>query len=184
MSDHNERAKFSLADGRIEIEGSETFVAAQLGKLEPLLARMFEQRPSPSAPSVSAATAQPPSSVPPAVSAPAGFDEYLNVFALADGKVQILKSLPGNGKSGKTMSAALLLAFANELNGTKATTVDEIRTTCTSHACLDAPNFAKIFRNAAGKESFTSSGSGGSQSVSLTHPGRVKAKALADSLNK
>lgn len=184
MSNQNERAKFSLADGRIEIEGSETFVAAQLGKLEPLLARMFEQRPSPSAPSDPAATAQPPSSVPPAASTPAGLYEYRNVFALADGKVQILKSLPGNGKSGKTMSAALLLNFANELNGTKATTVDEIRTTCTSHACLDAPNFAKIFKSAAGKESFTSSGSGGSQSVSLTHPGRVKAKALADSLNK
>jgi len=184
MSDHNERAKFSLADGRIEIEGSEAFVAAQLGKLEPLLTKMFEQHSVPSTPSALPVSAPPQTNMAPAGSSLSGFDEYLYVFALADGKVQILKSLPGTGKSGKAMSAALLLAFANALNGNKATTVDEIRSTCTSHACLDAGNFSKIFKVSAGKEAFTISGSGGSQTVSLTHPGRVKAKSLADSLNK
>ena len=36
------RAKFSIADGRIEIEGSEAFVSAQLAKLEPLFSRVYQ----------------------------------------------------------------------------------------------------------------------------------------------
>lgn len=181
MADGSERAKFSLADGRIEIEGSEAFVAGQLAKLEPLLVKMFEQGPPPPAtPTVPSNSAPHPTGKTPIGS----FDDYLNVFALADGKVQILKSIPGSGKAGKSMNAALLLAFANELNGVKPTSVDDVKSTCSSHACLDTGNFAKIFKGANGKESFTVSGAGPSQQISLTHPGKTKAKALADSLNK
>jgi hypothetical protein len=177
MAENSERAKFSLADGRIEIEGSESFVAAQLVKLEPLLKAMFEHRPPPPPPgSQNSESATNKSD--------GSFDNYLNLFALADGKVQILKTLPGSGKATKTMNAALLLTFANDLIGTKSTAIEEIRGVCSSHACYDAPNFAKSFKNAHGKESFTISGLGGSQTVSLTHPGKTKAKLLADSLNK
>jgi len=147
MTDGNERAKFSLADGRIKIEGSEKFVAEQLEKLEPLLTKMFEQRPQLlSAPRLSdtfTPVSSPITSGEQATSG--GLTEYLNVFALSDEKVQILKSLPGKSKAEKTVNAALLLAFANELNGHKSTSMDEVRRTCSSHACLDSPNFTKPF---------------------------------------
>lgn len=182
MANGNERAKFSLADGRIEIEGSEAFVAGQLAKLESLLQKMFVQRPPPAPAPASASTGAPVPAPSPVSSGM--LDDYLNLFAFADGKVQILKSLPGGSKAGKAQSATLLLAYANSLRGVNATTVDEIRATCTAHACYDAGNFSKTFRGSFGKESLTLSGSGGSQTVSLTHPGKTKAKALADSLNK
>lgn len=181
MSDRNAQAKFSLADGRIEIEGSEAFVESQLAKLEPLIAKMFQQRPPQPVPVTSPNSSATTSNGHPTSN---GLDDYLNVFALADGKIQILQSLPGTGKAGKTFNAALLLAFANELHGFKQTGLDDVKSTCTSHACLNSTNFAKTFKGAAGKESFTISGSGASQSISLTHPGRTKAKTLADSLNK
>lgn len=178
MTVSNERAKFCLADGRIEIEGSEGFVAAQLEKLEPLLKAMFEHRPPPGTKQTDSADSSSKTGVGTGTLA-----AYLNLFALADGKIQILKTLPGNGKATKTLNAALLLTFANDLHGTKSTSIEEIRTLCTSHACYDPPNFAKTFRNAQGKACFTMSGSGGSQTATLTHPGKAKAKTLADSLN-
>lgn len=182
MAENTERAKFSLSDGRIEIEGSESFVAGQLEKLEPLLKTMFEHRPL-SSPLTSAATGS-TSTTSAAVDAGNGLGDFLNVFALADGKVQILKTLPGSGKANKAFNAALLVAFANELKGTKSTLVEEVRAICISHACYDQANFSKTFRGTNGKESFTVSGNGGAQSIALTHPGKTKAKLIADSLNK
>ncbi|QFZ82871.1 hypothetical protein GFK26_08910 [Variovorax paradoxus] len=187
MTDGTARAKFSLADGRIEIEGSEAFVMAQLAKLEPLLAKLIEQRPAPSssAPITSAAAGNGATAgASAAASVAPGLDAYLNLFALADEKIQILKSLPGSSKSGKTLAAAQLLTLANELNGKKATNIEEIRSTCTAHACLDRPNFATTFKGASAKEWFTFSGTGATQTISLTYPGRVKAKELANLLNK
>ena len=162
-------------------------MAGQLAKLEPLLTKMFEQAPSPTVPAQrngGAVGNGGSGGAAPVVAAGGGLDNYLNLFALADGKIQILKSLPGSGKSSKAQSATLLLAYANMLRGVNATTVEEIRTTCTAHACYDPGNFSKTFRGAFGKESLTLSGTGASQSLSLTHPGKLKAKALADSLNK
>ena len=187
MAEATERAKFSLADGRIEIEGSEAFVAGQLAKLEPLLTKMFEQRTSLGASVQTSGVAvgnRGPASAAPVAAVGSGLEDYLNLFALADGKVQILKSLPGNGKSSKAQSATLLLAYANMLRGVTATTVEEIRNTCIAHACYDPGNFSKTFKGAFGKESLTLSGTGASQSLSLTHPGKSKATALADSINK
>lgn len=178
-----ERAKFSIADGRIEIEGSEAFVSAQLAKLEPLFSKVFQepakQRPSPdSTPAVPATTTAPDGASQPSL------DDYLHLYAkTGDGRLQILKSLPGDGKAGKTISAALLLTLGNELNG-KTTAMEDVRTTCTQHACLDSPNFAGAFKKPTPRGYFTISGTGSQQIIALTHPGRLKAKELASSLNK
>ena len=177
----NERAKFSMADGRIEIEGAESFVTAQLAKLEPLLSKMFQE------PAHKRHTPAPTSATPPASSnggTPTGLSDYLHLYADAGGgKLKILKSLPGDGKAGKTVSAALLLSLGNELNG-KLTTMDEVRATCTQHACLDSTNFAGSFKKPIPRGYFTISGSGAQQAIALTHPGRLKAEELAKSLNK
>ena len=177
-----ERAKFSLADGRIEIEGSETFVAAQLQRLAPILEKMFQEpKPRPHAHAAAPAVHQPP---PPDAANGRGLDNYLHLFAAdAAGKLKILKSLPGDGKAGKTISAGLLLAFGNELAG-RATTMDQVRAVCSEHACYDSHNFAQTFKKPTSRGYFTFSGSAPNQSVALTHPGRIKAEELAKSLNK
>jgi hypothetical protein len=178
-----QRAKFSLIDGRVEIEGSEAFVTAQLIRLEPLLAKMFEPpRAAGSAPEpVAAAAHHAPA---PITSAGVGLDKYLHLYAAADGKLKILKSLPGDGKAGKTISAALLLTYGNEINGGKSTTMDQIRMVCTEHACLDSGNFAAAFKKPVPRGYFTLSGPGSNQTIALTHPGRLKAVELAAALNK
>ena len=176
-----ERAKFSLADGRIEIEGSETFVAAQLERLAPILEKMFQEpKPRAHAHVPAPAVHQTP---PPDATTGKGLQDYLHLYADAAGKLKILKSLPGDGKAGKTISAGLLLVFGNELNG-KATTMDQVRAVCNEHACLDSHNFAQTFKKPTPRGYFTFSGSAPNQSVALTHPGRIKAEELAKSLNK
>lgn len=186
MGDVNERAKFSISDGRIEIEGSESFVAAQLAKLEPLLVRMFEERAlsSPECAFVSSPNKGMPL---PSSSDSAnerngsgGLDDYRNVFKSVDDRVAILQSLPGKSVAMQAQGAALLLAFANQLIG-KATTMDEIKAVCQKHSCFDSTNFSKIFKTTAGKKYFTVNNS---SEVELTFPGSVAAKTLADSLNQ
>lgn len=186
MADNIGLAKFSLADGRIEIEGPETFVSEQLEKLQPWLVKMFERSQSGASapPSDDSEGKNVPAASSPATPPESDLDGYLSLFALSDGKVQILKSLPGTSKSSKTQNAILLVAYANMLRGVNATFVKEIRTICASHACYDAPNFAKVFKGKFGKESLTLSGSGEAQTLSLTYPGKLKAQALADSLNQ
>ena len=185
MADGNERAKFSLADGRIEIEGSEGFVAAQLAKLESLLHKMFEHAPVTSR---GATGKQLPSDPPPpgpgaSLSAAAGgaFEAYKHVFEkAADGRVSILQKPPGSGFLGQSQSIALLLTYANSLLGHKQTSTEDIRAACKHHGCLDSGNFSRVYQNTDGKKYFTVS----SGMLSLTFPGTTKAKELADSLNK
>ena len=178
-----ERAKFSIADGRIEIEGSEAFVSAQLAKLEPLFSKVLQEPAKPQPSRESTPPVQTPSTASDGAAQPS-LNDYLHLYAKnGDGKLNILKSLPGEGKAGQTISAALLLTLGNELDG-KATTLEEVRATCAQHACLDSTNFAVAFKKPIPRSYFTRSGSGSKQEIALTHPGRVRAKELASSLNK
>ena len=188
MSDGNERAMFFLADGRIEIGGSETFVAGQLAKLESLLHKMFEQRAGSPAPlatpinsSAPASESGPGSANAGATAEGTGLNNYMHVFQMVDGKVQLLQKPPGKAVANQAQSVALLVTYANDLRGVKTTSIDEIRAVCQHHSCLDSGNFAKIFKNAAGKEFFAVSATTG---VALTFPGRERAKEVADLLNK
>jgi hypothetical protein len=182
MVEQRDMAKFSLADGRIEIEGSEAFVAGQLIKLETIIAKMLTQSSLSSAGHQASGNAARMDAH--RTSNLVSLDKFQNVFAMADGKVQILVTLPGGGKAGKALNVALLVTFANALNGVHQTTMDDVKTTCQSHACLDPANFSKIFKSKVGKASFTLTGSGGAQLISLTHPGKVAAEKLAISLNQ
>lgn len=177
MTEGSARVRFSIVEGLVEIEGSEAFVAAQLLKLEPLVAKILNN-----------ASAQAHGVTPPAnkkndaaVRDASGFEEYENVFALADGKVQILKDLPGANKSQKTVNAALLLAYANQLRQVPATSYDAVRSLCAAHACLDSANFSSALKSE--KAYFLISGNSGAQSIALTIPGKKKASEIAKALN-
>jgi len=89
--------------------------------------------------------------------------------------------MPGTGKADKTVSAALLLTFANTLTGTDTTTFDTVREVCEAHSCLDGPNFAKTLK--AEKDAFLFGGTPKKQTLKLTVPGRRRAEQLAMTLN-
>jgi hypothetical protein len=179
-----ERARFTFGEGRIELEGSAEFVSAQIEKLQPILTKLSEYRPKTAAPATGADgqgegvedTRKVEQSGPSAN----GLAAYLNLFAVTqDGKIQILKSLPGNTKSAKSFAAAQLLTYANELRGLVNTSISDVRALCTAHACLDSGNFAGIFKTENGKSYFTQSSNG----LALTHPGKMASRQLADAMN-
>jgi hypothetical protein len=176
-SSNSARVKFSLVDGLIEIEGSEKFVAEQLTKFEPLMTRILQSGSTPPNPTGTQTSKKKDATSPDA----SGFEAYENLYAMADGKVQILKDLPGANKSQKTVNAALLLAYANQLQGASSTTYEAVRTLCLAHACLDSANFSSAIKGE--KAYFIISGTSGSQSIALTVPGKKKATEIANSLN-
>lgn len=180
MPEETAKVHISLRDGILELQGSEEFVASQLKFLEPLIKDSFKASPAQSnAPSNTSGNDSSPSNSAPGGGAQ-GLSSYDTVFADADGKVQILKTLPGSNKATKTINGALLLAFANSLKGSETTPYSDVRDLCSAHACLDSGNFSKTMK--AQKEHFIVTGTGSGQTIRLTIPGKKKAKELADGL--
>jgi hypothetical protein len=113
MSQEQAKIQISLRDGVLELQGSEDFVSSQLQFLEPLIREYFMAVPP--APPHQNDGAPPPANDQALGNAPGRLSTYETLFADADGKVQILKTLPGANKAAKSVNAALLLAFANTL---------------------------------------------------------------------
>lgn len=170
------RVIVSVAEGRIEIEGSEQFVQAQLEAFREQIALAFTSARPVDAPGTGkSAHANPAGQAPPPAQGLAGYD---NLFALADDKIQILKDLPGGSKAEKMVNAALLLCFACELTGRAPTASDAIRALCQAHGTLDGKNFSKTLK--AEKDAFVFTGTNKkNQLVALTVPGRKRAETLA-----
>lgn len=175
MTSNISRVKFSISEGLIEIEGTEAFVSSQLNFFEPFMTKILSSNSTQVNKKTVLNNHQPEQQ-----NSNSDFAEYENVFAMADGKIQILKDIPGGNKSHKTINAALLIALANDLNGIKTTTYDAVRALCSAHAFLDSTNFSSALKGA--KAHFIISGSTGSQSITLTVPGRKKAIEIANSL--
>jgi hypothetical protein len=173
MPESASRVFISIAEGRIEVEGSEAFVAEQLGQLRPILEGVAQQavaNRNKGQTGVHTESLQTPQPKP-------DLAGYENLFARADDKIQVLKDLPGNGNAQKAVAGALLLSLANTLNGEEVTTFDEIRDLCKTHGCLDSANFSKTVK--AEKDAFIFGGSPRKKTVKLTVPGRKRAEALA-----
>lgn len=175
MSDITAKVHISLIDGVFQIEGSESFVADQLSKLEPHIAHAFERKPSGNKGESTGPTNENNENT------ILGLTEFDHVFAKSNGKIQLLKSPPGSKNSQKTVSVALLLLFANLLVGNASIPSGDIREVCETHACLDSSNFASTLKNET--ELFLFEGTGRSKNVRLTVPGKKKAEELARSLN-
>jgi hypothetical protein len=176
MTDSPSRVLISISDGRVEIEGSEAFVASQLEQLRPMLQAVADRPAESSAPHpkpTSPASNQVQTNV-------GGLASYENLFAVADDKIQVLKDLPGSNSRQRTVTAALLLTLANTLHGQDTTSFDEIRDLCKTHGCLDSPNFAKTLKSE--KDAFIFGGTPRKQTVKLTVPGKKRADTIADAL--
>jgi hypothetical protein len=171
------RISVSVREGTIEIEGSESFVIGQMARFESLIQKALEQAGKRPAAGPSKDQKESPSEG----SKDSSVAEYANLYAVADGKVQITRDLPGTTKAEKSVNAALLLTHANTLLGTDTTSYDAIRNMCSTHGCLDGTNFAKTIR--AEKELFIVSGPPKGRVIKLSVPGLKKADVLAARLN-
>lgn len=173
----NARAHISLRDGIIEFEGEASFVTAQLEAYAPLVLKAFSAPPTtiPKGTDTAGQKDEAKKNGLPSI------DEFENLYAVVEGKVQILKDPPGSGKAQKTVSIAILTAYANLLIGNETTSYDSIRELCNSHACLDSSNFSSALKSE--KEIFIIIGSGKASSLKLSVPGRKRAEELARRLN-
>jgi hypothetical protein len=107
-------------------------------------------------------------------------EHYDHLYAVADGKIQILKDIPGSNASEKMVAVGLLLAYGNLLNASEPTTFDDIRDVCKAHGCLDGTNLSKRLKEQ--RDAFVFSGTPKSQTLKLTVPGKKRAEQMADSL--
>jgi hypothetical protein len=175
------RIKLSVRDGILEIEGSEKFVSEQADAFREVVASLLQQ---PRESNGGGARLQTGTSDGAGsyrnVATASSLSEYETVFVMADGKIQILKGIPGNGKAGKTMNAALLCLFANELQGNTEVGFDTIRDLCQAHGFLDSSNFSATLKEA--KEHLIITGTSRRLSAKLTVPGRKEAQRLAEGL--
>jgi hypothetical protein len=182
MEGKQAKVLISVSEGRMEFEGSEEFVERQLAIFADLIKQSLRGAPA----ALKKATADKTEHTEKKDQnerQEKGLEGYEHLFAKGAGdKVQILKDLPGDTTAKKMVSAALLLALANTLAGKSVTTFKEIREVCKAHGALDASNFAPTIKEQKGD--FVFGGSGGSQTVSLTVPGRKAADKLATELNK
>lgn len=168
----NARVVVSVTEGKIEIEGSEQFVAEQMERLNNVICLVVTAAGKPSSEPPAKATLHDSS-----MSSARSFGRFANLYAHRDGKIQLLKELPGSNMAHKTISAALLVSHANSLLGTENTPLEVIRKACKEHACHDSNNFAATLKRE--KELFTHSG--GSH-ITLSEAGKTLAATMADQL--
>jgi hypothetical protein len=183
MEGKQAKVLISVNEGRMEFEGSEEFVERQLTAYADLIRQSLRGAPpAPKKPGPNK-TGQNETEKDQEDTTPVGLAGYEHLFAKSTGgKIQILKELPGSNTRKKMANAALLLALAHSLSGKSGTTFKEIREVCEAHGALDTGNFAKTIKDQ--KADFVFEGSGGSQSVTLTVPGRKAAEKIAADLNK
>lgn len=111
-----------------------------------------------------------------------GVGKYENVYDYVDGKVKIIAHINGANKAEKTRATALVLMFANYLNGQEVTSADAIREACSDQGCFDSSNFAAHLKALKEKVAMNPK-PGGGYDVKLTAPGRKAAQNLVETLN-
>jgi hypothetical protein len=181
MDEKHARALISISDGRVEFEGSEEFVERQLTAYGDLIKDSLRILPI-TIKRTPAERVQKPEGEEAAAPSSGLAGLELVLAKTPQGKIQILKDLPGVAKAEKMVNAALLLTLANTLDGRPSTTFKEIREICEAHGALDSSNFSTTVREQIAN--FLFEGSGSSTSISFTVPGRRVADALAASLNQ
>ncbi|HEX8955619.1 MAG TPA: hypothetical protein VF798_05065 [Burkholderiaceae bacterium] len=164
----------SIWEGKVEIEGSEEFVASHLVPLQGVINEMSQAADEPAG----RAAASPATSPAKARQDPAALERFARLFNVAnDGEIALLKDLPGNNMAHKTVGAALLIGYANSLLGSEHTPLEAIRKVCKDQACHDPNNFSATLKRE--KEWFQHSGR---SYITLSETGKQMAQNLAEQL--
>jgi hypothetical protein len=167
----NTRVFVSIREGKIEIEGSEEFVASQLTPLKAVIDEISKATGNFNEKGSVHITKQVAGKI-------SSFEKYAKLFsANSDGDIELLKDLPGNNMKHKTMSAALLVSYANSLLGAEQTSLEVIRKVCKEKSCHDSNNFSATIK--LEKELFSHSES---SYIKLSDTGRQLAKNMAEQL--
>jgi hypothetical protein len=164
------RVFVSVPEGRVEIEGSEEFVRDQLSRLQEVITQIASPAKSQEkdAGAMQRSNEEKLSSL----------GKYAKLYnPHANGKIEVLKELPGSNMAHKTVSAALLVSYAHSLLGHEQTPLEEVRKICKEHACHDSNNFSATIKRE--KELFVHSGS---STIRLSEAGRQLAQNLAEQL--
>lgn len=178
------RIYVSIWEGKVEIEGSEEFVASHLAPLQGVINEMSQAaEESASRGNGHTMPTQAGISLPPAVAdarvpSPSALQRYENLFNVTqDGEIALLKELPGNNMAHKTVGAALLIGYAHSLLGTEQTPLEAIRKVCKEKSCHDSNNFSATLRRE--KDWFQHSGR---SYITLSETGKQMAQNLAEQL--
>ncbi len=166
----NARIFVSIWEGKVEIEGSEQFVANHLAPLQGVISEMSHAAEhSSERQGIQQGGVQ---AISPAL------EKYMKLFnTTPQGEIELLKELPGNNMANKTVSAALLISYANSLLGAEQTPLEVIRKACKQKACHDSNNFSATIRRE--KELFVHSGR---SYIQLSETGKRLAQNMAEQL--
>lgn len=183
MPDNEVRISIVLGNCSLEVSGSEVFVREQAQWFSTLVSSRPDSKSFPAAevPQLSEPGFNVTNSPAQANVVPVG-NPFPKVFDLDSGKVHLLLRKAPGGKSRQSQmhGLALLYLLAKDLQGIGSADWLEIRDLCVIHACLDAPNFSKVFAHST---AFIVSGKDSSRTVRLSVLGKGEAEALATQLN-
>ncbi len=164
----------SIWEGKVEIEGSEEFVASHLAPLQGVINEMSQAAEDSSGRASISQGAK-------AVTGPqdqATLERFAKLFNVTpDGEIGLLQELPGNNMAHKTVGAALLIGYANSLLGSEHTPLEAIRKVCKDKSCHDPNNFSATLRRE--KDWFQHSGR---SYITLSESGKQMAQNLAEQL--
>jgi len=161
------KVRVSVVEGTIEIEGTESFVGAQLEKFgDSIRAGLAGVRSRERAPAGGGSQQGKDNQNTGAGDA----GDLDDVFAPTETGVQILTDIPGDSNAQKMVNAAKLLAYGmTKLKGKDTILFEDVKATCQTHGCYDANNMAATLKQET--SSFVFGGSGKKQTLKLTKPG-------------
>ena len=175
------RVKVLLVNGgTMEIEGTESFVSAQLEKFGAAFrSGLGVEDEAPPAPA-----AEPPAPVVEEPAAPVeapAVDTFEDIFAATDTGVRILTDIPGYRVHEKMPNVAKLLAFGIALLKNRTVVrFDEVTAECKSHRCYDGTHMASALK--LQKRAFEFGGRRKRQTLTLTASGTSDAEKLIEKI--
>lgn len=177
-----EQAKIivSVSEGKFEISGSEDFVTKQIDLFKDLIVKSFDNSvPKPDKLKGEKKPIEVKNQNPISEKEGQLEGDYTDIFVVDEDQIRIIVDLPGDNSKAQTISAALIYAYAKKQIGEEEANVEEIRTICQNHGCLDSSNFSRHIKSGDPKL-YLDKGKGKSRSIKLTRPGLKKAQELID----
>ena len=175
----NEQAKISLniRGMSLEITGSEQFVSEQIEHFRGAIQNALKETPVEEETPPEDGTEPPPAPHKEPTEAP----KYTNVLHVEDGKMNILKIVPGSTTSKKAVNTVSIYLWAKRNAGVDSAPFSELRDVCQGQGCLDGPNFASTIKSA--RPWIIVEGTRKAEKAKLTVPGVEHAKKLLEQLN-